>query len=40
LYANALHNRHCQFDIVKLSNTMIAFRSVANDWLLKKYIEY
>jgi hypothetical protein len=38
--ANALANRDCQFDIVRLSSTMVAFRSIANDRLLKRYTEY
>jgi hypothetical protein len=37
---DALANRDCHFDISKLSSTMIAFRSVANDLLLKRYTEY
>jgi hypothetical protein len=38
--ADALANNNCQFDIVKLSSTKVAFRSIANDHLLKRYSEF
>ena len=38
--SDALKNKDCQFDILKLSSTMLAFRSLANNRILKRYTEY
>ena len=38
--SDALDNVDCHFDISKLSRTMLAFRSLANDRFLKRYSDY
>ena len=38
--SNALNNIDCHFDILKLSSTLLAFRSLANNLILKRYTDY
>jgi hypothetical protein len=36
----AVANRDCHFDVVRLSSTMVAFRCIANDRLLNRHTDY
>ena len=38
--SDAVNDKECHFDVLKLSSTLLAFRSVANGKFLKRYEDY